>query len=136
MQSMDVLYLKYKMKQYNIYAGIGKKLTYQYTTLADSLADAEYEAYNIACFEYDSLRNLYNFPNESDIINEYCDEVRITVHDLTDSDFQKIDLKYKLTREDFINYHAILTEEDNVNKNNLIIGYVVESSNNISRTNC
>lgn len=62
-----------KMKEYNIYAGLGggfggKK--YQYTGLFESHEDAEHEAWEAACEEYDSYEGTNGLGTYADAIEE------------------------------------------------------------------
>lgn len=117
------------MKQYNIYAGLGGSFggaQYQYTTLADSLEEAEHEAWEVSCEEYEQYAGLHGLLDEDDCIDEYCRESGLDSDELDEDDYAIINDTYQEERESWIEYRAVLTEEDNIDKDDLILGYVIE----------
>ena len=67
-----------KMKEYNIYAGLGggfggKK--YLYTGMFESHEDAEHEAWEAACEEYDSYEGINGLGTYADAIEEAHEEL-------------------------------------------------------------
>jgi hypothetical protein len=107
------------MKQYNIYTGLLQfgEPSYQYTTLCNSLNEAYEEAYEVARKEFDFHPELFNDEPEN-VFNDWF---------VTEMKNQEI-------LDSCISYKVIPTEEDNIDKDNLIIGYIIEngSSSEIS----
>ena len=59
------------MKQYNIYAGLGGSFGgahYQFTTLCETRDEAEGEAFESACEEYEQYGGLHGLPGWEDAI--------------------------------------------------------------------
>ena len=118
-----------KMKQYNIYAGLNGSFggaSYQYTTLAESYEEAEQEAYEAACDEYESMAGLHGLYDIEDCIEEYCSENNLERDELDEEDLAIVDETYIEERENWLDYKAVLTEEDNIGEDDLILGYIVE----------
>ena len=117
------------MKQYNIYAGLNGSFggaSYQYTTLADSFEEAEQEAFEAACDEFESMAGLHGLVDEEACIEEYCQNNGLERNELDEEDLEIIDEIYLGERENWLDYRAVLTEEDDIDKDDLILGYIVE----------
>ena len=117
------------MKQYNIYAGLNGSFGgafYQYTILADSFEGAEHEAFEAACDEFESIAGLHGLMNEEACIEEYCQDNGLERNELDEEDLAIIDETYLEERESWFDYKAVLTEEDDIDKDDLILGYIVE----------
>lgn len=117
------------MKQYNIYAGLNGSFggaSYQYTTLADSIEEAEHEAFEAARDEFESMAGLHGLVDEEACIEEYCQDNGLRRDELDEDDLAIIDETYVDERESWIDYRAVLTEEDDIDKDDLILGYIVE----------
>lgn len=109
------------MKQYNIYTGIDKT-SYQYTGLFKNYQDALDEARAWACELYDNFgRTTFN-----QTIVKYCRENNICNLDLTDKDLDNIKKLYDEIREDNIDYYVVLTSDDNIDSEDLILDYIIE----------
>lgn len=116
-------------KSYNIYAWIGNGFEcpeYKYTDLFDSYDDAEQCAYEEARESYESESGIHGIPSYQDIVEQYCEEEDLEEEELTKYDYQNIDEMYNEAREDWLCYKVVLTEEDNIDKEDLILNYVVE----------
>lgn len=100
-----------KMKEYNIYAGLGggfggKK--YLYTGMFESHEDAEHEAWEAACEEYDSYEGTNGLGTYADAIEEAHGE-------------------FGWDRDD---------EDTETDKEDLIRDYIIEDDNNTCETGC
>lgn len=117
------------MKQYNIYAGLNGSFggaSYQYTTLAESYEEAEQEAYEAACDKYEFMAGFLDLYDAEDCIEEYCSENNLERDELDEKDLVIVYETYIEKRENWLDYKAVLTEEDNIGKDNLILDYIVE----------
>lgn len=117
------------MKQYNIYAGLGGNFGgayYQYTTLANSLKEAQHEAWEAAYNQFNLMEGCHNFYNEENFIKEYCLNNNRNRDELKNVDLAIIEELYSDELDKWLCFDAILTEEDNIDKDNLILGYIVE----------
>lgn len=117
------------MKQYNIYAGLNGSFggaSYQYTTLADSFEEAEYEAFEAACDKFESMASLHDIGDEEACIEEYCQDNGLERDELDEEDLKIIDETYLEERDSWLDYRAVLTEEDDIDEDDLILGYIVE----------
>lgn len=129
-----------KMKEYNIYAGLGggfggKK--YQYTGLFKSHEDAEHEAWAAACEEYDSYEGANGLGTYADAMEEAHRELG---WDRDDEDPELVAYANEVFDsyiEDWIEYCAIPTDEDTeTDKEDLIRDYIIEDDNNTCETGC
>nr|DAU45671.1 MAG TPA: hypothetical protein [Caudoviricetes sp.] len=129
-----------KMKEYNIYAGLGggfggKK--YQYTGLFESHEDAEHEAWAAACEEYDSYEGANGLGTYADAMEEAYGELG---WDRDDEDPELVAYANEVFdsyMEDWIEYCAIPTDEDTeTDKEDLIRDYIIEDDNNTCETGC
>ena len=117
------------MKQYNIYAGLGGSFggaSYQYTILANSLEEAKNEAWEAACDEFESIAGSHGLYDEENCIEEYCLSNNLSRDELDEKDLAVINELYLEERDSWIRFNAVLTEEDNIDKDDLILGYIVE----------
>lgn len=119
------------MKQYNIYAGLGGSFggaNYQYTTLCETEDEALDEAYERACEEYEQYEGLHGLPSWEDAVNSYCEELGISQEELEDTDEESLAIEeyYNKARENWLAYHIVPTEEDDIDQEDLILGYVFE----------
>lgn len=119
------------MKQYNIYAGLGGSFggaSYQFTTLCETPEQAYEEAYDCACEEYDSYEGLHGLPSWEDAINSYCEDLGIDPEDLegTSEEDLAIEEFYSAARESWLDYRIVPTDEDDIDQEDLILGYVIE----------
>lgn len=121
------------MEKYNIYSGLSGSFgeaSYQYTSLFETITDAEEEAYIRAIEEYESYEGLHGIKEWRDIFEEYCED-----HDLEPSTENEdlyndvINSLYQEEIDNWVEYYAILTEEDNnVDKEDLILDYIEDDS--------
>lgn len=125
-----------KMKEYNIYAGLGggfggKK--YLYTSLFESQEEADNEAYYAAKEEYESYEGTYDGVNTfEDAMNEALDENP----EYTEEELEDIANEiYNGYVDDWTEYCAIPTDEDDsLDEEDLIRDYVIEDDNNSCET--
>lgn len=125
------------MKQYNIYAGLGGSFGgahYQYTALCMTLEEAIDEAYECACEEYEQHARLRRLPSWEDAVQEYCEDNGLAEENITDEDSQDIEEYYNDSREDWLDYRVVPTDEDDIDEEDLILGYVIEDDST-SQTN-
>ena len=95
------------MKKFNIYAGLGGSFggaSYQGTGDFKSLADAENEAYQLAVEEYESYSGCHGLLSWGDVADE-------NGLDYTE-DFAEIDELYIEEMESWLDYYAVLADED------------------------
>lgn len=117
------------MKQYNIYAGLGGSFggaSYQYTTLAGTREEAEDEAFEVACEEYESMAGLHGLRDMDSCTEEYCLDNNLDQEELDEEDLDIIEEAYIEEREGWLCYNVVPTEEDTIDKDDLILGYVIE----------
>lgn len=111
---------KEKLQRYNIYAGLGGSFGgafYQFTTLAESEEDAAEMAWEAAIAEYETYEGNNGISSYEDVRSENYDP------DYTDEDYEAI---YNEERESWLDYYAILTSEDSLGEEDLILDYIVE----------
>lgn len=121
------------MKQYNIYAGLNGSFggaKYKFTSLCETEDEAYEEAFQAACEDYESY-SIHGLPNWEDAINAYCKENEINTEDFeeTDDNSQEIEEYFNEARENWLSYYAVPTDEDDIDPEDLIIGYVIEDDN-------
>lgn len=107
------------LKQYNVYAGLGGGFGgafYQFTTLAESEDDANELAYEAAIAEYESYEGTKGLRTIEDIRDEE-DQT------LSDEDIEEI---YCSEREDWLEYYVVLTSEDDIDEEELILDYIID----------
>lgn len=120
------------MKQYNIYAGLSGSFggaNYQYTGLYETVEEAKDDAFQAACWNYDQYRGLYKLPSWEDAVKAYCADQGIDLEDFDEDDeevFQEVKEYYDEAREDWLYYYIVPTDEDNIDQEDLILGYVSE----------
>lgn len=123
-----------KLKEYNIYSGLGGGFggaSYQYTTLCESAEDAEKEAYESAVEECQSYEGFNSIPTWSDSLDAAMEEnpgvPEDELHEIADEIYNSI-------MEEWIEYYCILTEDDNIEEDDLIRDYVIEDDNDTGET--
>lgn len=123
-----------KLKEYNIYSGLGGgfgEASYQYTTLCESAEDAEKEAYESAVEEYQSCEGFNSIPTWSDSLDAAMEEnpgvPEDELHEIADEIYNSI-------MEEWIEYYCILTEDDDIEEDDLIRDYVIEDDNDTGET--
>lgn len=123
-----------KLKEYNIYSGLGGGFggaSYQYTTLCESAKDAEKEAYESAVEEYQSYEGFNSIPTWSDSLDAAMEEnpgvPEDELHEIADEIYNSI-------MEERIEYYCILTEDDDIEEDDLIRDYVIEDDNDTGET--
>ena len=123
-----------KLKEYNIYSGLGGGFggaSYQYTTLCESAEDAEKEAYESAVEGYQSYEGFNSIPTWSDSLDAAMEEnpgvPEDELHEIADEIYNSI-------MEEWIEYYCILTEDDDIEEDDLIRDYVIEDDNDTGET--
>ena len=123
-----------KLKEYNIYSGLGGGFggaSYQYTTLCESAEDAEKEAYESAVEEYQSYEGFNSIPTWSDSLDAAMEEnpgvPEDELHEIADEIYNSI-------MEEWIEYYCILTEDDDIEEDDLIRDYVIEDDSDTGET--
>lgn len=120
-----------KLKEYNIYSGGFGGASYQYTTLCESAEDAEKEAYESAVEEYQSYEGFNSIPTWSDSLDAAMEEnpgvPEDELHEIADEIYNSI-------MEEWIEYYCILTEDDDIEEDDLIRDYVIEDDNDTGET--
>lgn len=95
------------MEKFNIYAGLGGSFggaSYRGTGDFKSLADAEEEAYQLAVEEYESYDGYHGLLSWSDV----ADENGLDYNE----DSAEIDELYIEEMESWLDYYAVLADED------------------------
>ena len=103
------------MALYNIYAGLGGSFggaTYQYTSDFDNREEADTVAWEKACEIYESYEGYHGLLDYGDAIKEYCEDNDLDEVNLNENDYEEINEIYGSYRESWMEYYAILTEED------------------------
>lgn len=117
-----------KLREYNIYAGLGGGYggaTYQYTSLFESEEEASNEAYYAAKEEYTDYEGMRGLEDFDDAI----EEARSTNPDLDDEELEGIAEEiYNSYVEDWIEYYAVPTDEDSLDEEDLIRDYVIDDN--------
>ena len=116
------------MKQYNIYVrlnGGSGEVSYQCTTLAKSYD--EQEAYEVTCDECKSIARLYGLYDAEDCIEKYCSENNVECNELDEEDLAIIDETDIKELENWLDYKAVLTKEDNIEEDDLTLVYIIEN---------
>ena len=72
------------------------------------------------------MAGLHGLYNAEDCIEEYCSENNLERDELDEEDLAIVDETYIEERENWLDYKAVLTEEDNIGEDNLILSYIVE----------
>lgn len=115
-------------KEYNIYAGLGGSFggaTYQYTGLFNSQEEADNEAYQRACEEYDSYSESHGL-----LTYEEAEEQAINEgYSPGTEDFEAyISEAFQEDIENWANYYASLTSWDTETpEDDLIRDYIIEN---------
>ncbi len=128
------------MKQYNIYAGLGGSFggaKYQYTGLYETQEEAEDDAFQAACENYDQYEGFQGLPSWKDAVEAYCVDQGIDLEEFNEDDdesLQEVEEYYNDARENWLCYYAIPTDEDNIDQKDLIPGYIIEDDST-SQTN-
>lgn len=133
-----------KLREYNIYAGLGGSFgggRYLYTSVYPSEEEATEDAYQNALQEYESYSGVYQ---GLATFEEAMDEV-LEENGLEDIP-SDIDAAMELSNianevylgyaEDWISYNAVLTEEDDIDEEDLIRDYIIEDDNDSCETAC
>ena len=116
------------MKQYNIYVrlnGGSGEVSYQCTTLAKSYASCS--SYEATCDECESIARLYGLYDAEDCIEKYCSENNIECNELDEEDLAIIDETDIKELENWLDYKAVLTKEDNIEEDDLTLIYIIEN---------
>lgn len=119
-----------KMKKYNIYSGLGGSFggeTYQYTGLYESEEEAWQDAYHSATAEYESYEGYHGIKDWQDCFNDLCEEKGLDPDSENPDNYaEDIDIYYQNEIESWIEYRAVLTEEDDIDEEDLILNYVID----------
>lgn len=115
-------------KEYNIYAGLGGGFggaTYQYTGLFNSQEEADNEAYQRACEEYDSYSEHYGLLTYEEALEEAKTYNPGATEDELDDYIDELFLE---DMETWIESYATLTSEDTETpEDDLIRDYIIEN---------
>ena len=110
------------MDKYNIYAGLGGSFggaNYKFTIEAKSKEEAEDIAYNEAVEVYQDFEGTYGIMDWNDCA------ISLEIDPYTENDnlIAEVDELYNEEMENWIEYYAILTSEDeNISKDELVMG--------------
>lgn len=122
-----------KLKEYNIYAGLGGGFggaKYQYTSLYESKEEADEEAYQAASEEYESYSGYHG-------LLAYGDALETAMNDnpgKSEEELQDyIDELLEEDKESWIEYYSVLTSEDTeTSEDDLIRDYIIEDGDSTS----
>lgn len=120
-----------KLREYNIYAGLGggfRGAQYQYTSLFESEEEAVNEAYYAAKEEYAAYEGMRGLEDFSDAMEEARSMNPDSDDD--DEDLERIAEEiYNSYVEDWIEYYAVPTDEDDsLDEEDLIRDYVIDDN--------
>lgn len=110
------------MLEFNIYAGLSifGDETYQYTTLCESLEQAESEAYNVAIQEYQAHEGTKNLKTLEDIALD----LKLNLDN--ESEYEQAMEAYTSELDNWVRYGAVLTSEDsNISPEDIIRDYTI-----------
>lgn len=102
------------MEEYNIYVGLGGDFggaVYQGTVFAESYEEAEEYAHRLAIEEYQCCEGVRELKSWEDIEEEL---------ELNDPDEDTVSKAYNEEVENWIDYYAVLTSEDEIPEEDLI----------------
>ena len=108
------------MKEFNIYTGQKGKLKYSFTSVFESEEEAKKEALETLRFEYEALPKM---PTYQDATNEAENQSRDAYETVALA--RTIYYSYILSWGE---YKVIPTEEDSMNREDLIIAYVADNN--------
>lgn len=119
-------------KEYNIYAGLGGGFggaTYQYTGLFNSQEEADNEAYQRACEEYDSYSGYHGLLTYEEALEEAKAENPEATEDELDDYIGEL---FQQDMEEWVESYATLTSEDTETpEDDLIRDYIIEDGDSI-----
>lgn len=120
------------MKQYNIYAGLEgnfRGASYLFTGLYETQEEAENDAFQVACENYDQYAGVHGLPSWKDAVETYCIDQGIDLEEFKEDDdgvLQEVKEYYNDARENWLCYHVVLTNEDDIDPEDLILNYIIE----------
>ena len=128
-----------KVTSYNIYAGLGGSFggcNYLFTTLCENQEEAEKIAYEEAYLMYESYEGCHGLEDFGDAINEARDN-NPDLCDLDDDDNELQSIAQEIYSEyvdNWADYKVILTDEDDIDEEDLILDYYID--NDSSEASC
>ena len=107
------------MNRYNIYAGKKGKVKYLYTTQSENILSAEQTARDEMCLDYVLTNGTKTYGEAEEISRDRYRNDNITEEDLKHKIYELFDE----WRDNWGDYSAILTEDDDIAENDLILDY-------------
>lgn len=107
------------MNRYNIYAGQKGKVHYLYTTQSENTLTAGQTAREEMCLEYELTNGTKSYDEAEEIIRDKYRNTFIEEEDLKQEIYELFDG----WRDNWGDYNAILTEDDDIAEDDLILDY-------------
>lgn len=121
MQSLVALitWIKLSMNRYNIYAGPYGNFHYLYTTQAENVLVAADKARQELCLEYELTNGTRRYEEAEEIIRDKYRNMEVPEEDIKRDAYELFDS----WRDNWGDYDAILTEDDDIAEDDLILDY-------------
>lgn len=107
------------MNRYNIYAGKKGEVHYLYTTQAENILVAADKAKQEVCLEYEMTNGTKSYEEAEEIIRDKYRNMQVAEEDIKHDAYELFDS----WRDNWGEYSAIATEDDDICEEDLILDY-------------